>query len=194
MTNAPRGRNSPDSACFDTCSGRTQYALPLARPADHALLYTSANSHASPRVTSEARAPSLTTVEGAPWTSAWAYRSPSFRCFFTSWSFVRASRPPRIRWPSDEIVQRYASNHIDFVALTRGRFAILIAFAWADSISARVAAIASSTRCAFMSASLRRSYRAWAFAVTSWSYSNVIASKSPIARVTLCVFRSIALI
>src|SRR2546427_7643716 len=24
MTNAPRGRNSPDSACFETCSGRTQ--------------------------------------------------------------------------------------------------------------------------------------------------------------------------
>src|SRR3989475_9307394 len=194
MTKAPRGRNSPDSACFETCSGKTQYALPLASPADHALLYASANSHASRKVTSEARAPSLTTVEGAPWTSAWAYRSLSFRCFFTSWSFVRASRPPRIRWPADEIVQRYASNHIDFVALTRGRFATLIAFAWADSISVRVAAIASSTRCAFMSASLRRPDRAWAFALPSWSYSHAVASESPIARGDLCRFPSIALI
>src|SRR5438128_4919652 len=143
MTNAPRGRNSPDSACFDTCSGRTQYALPLASPADHALLYTRANSHASRSVAFEARAPSLMTVDGAPWTSAWAYRSPSFRCFFTSWSFVRASRPPRMRNPSEESVQRYASNHIDFVDLIRGCFATLIAFAWATSISARVAAVLS---------------------------------------------------
>src|SRR3989454_11496366 len=157
MTKAPRGRNSPDSACFETCSGKTQYALPLASPADHALLYASANSHASRKVTSVARAPSLMTVDGAPWMSAWAYRSPSFRCFFTSWSFVRASRPPRMRDPSDETVQRYASNHIAFVDLIRGRFATLIAFALAVSISAVVVAIASSTRWALANASLRRS-------------------------------------
>src|SRR3989442_15618868 len=160
MTNAPRGRNSPDSACFDTCSGRTQYALPLASPADHALLYTRANSHASLTVASEARAPSLMTVDGAPWTSAWAYRSPSFRCFFTGWSLVRASRPPRMRNPSEEIVHRYASNHIPFVDLMRGRFATLMAFACAASISAVVAAIASSTRCALANPSLRRTWKA----------------------------------
>src|SRR5207249_11734776 len=160
---APRGRNSPDSACFDTCSDRTQYALPLASPADHALLYERANSHASLRVASEARAPSLITVDGAPWTSGWAYRSPSFRCFFTSWSFVRASRPPRIRNPSEEIVYRSASYHIDFVDLIPGRFAALTAFACAASISALVAPVASSTRCAWASAPLRRSSCARAF-------------------------------
>src|SRR6267143_4442374 len=146
ITNAPRGRNSPDSACFDTCSGRTQYALPLASPADHALLYTRANSHASRRVTSVARAPSLMTVDGAPWTSAWAYRSPSLRCFFTSWSFVRASRPPSIRKPSDESVHLYASNHIAFVDRMRGRLAAFTVFACTACISARVWAMASSTR------------------------------------------------
>src|SRR3989442_5864773 len=112
MIKAPRGRNSPDSACFDTCSGRTQYALPLASPPDHALLYARANSPASRNVTSLARAPSLTTVDGAPWTSAWAYRSPSFRCFFTRWSLVRAARPPRIRNPSDELLHSYAASHL----------------------------------------------------------------------------------
>src|SRR5207249_1063529 len=99
------------------------------------------------------------TVDGAPWTSAWAYRSPSFRCFFTSWSLVRASRPPRIRNSSDEIVHRYASNHIAFVDLIRGRFATLMAFACAASMSAVVVAIASSTRWALANASLRRSLR-----------------------------------
>ena len=101
--------------------------------------------------------------------SACAYRSPSLRCFLTSWSFVRASRPPRIRCPSEERAQRYASNHRDFVALMRGFFRALTAFALAASTSTFVFAIASSTRCAFSKASLRRSYEACAFAVTSFS-------------------------
>src|SRR5438445_11151507 len=130
MTNAPRGRNSPDSACFDTCSGRTQYALPLASPADHALLYARANSHASRSVMSEARAPSLITVDGAPWTSAWAYRSPSLRCSFASWSFVRASRPPRIRTSADGIVHRQSPNHNGFAPWILRLFVTLTPFSF----------------------------------------------------------------
>src|SRR5205814_6276415 len=135
----------------------------LARPADQALLYARANSHASRNVVSGDLAPSLITVEGAPWMSACAYRSPSLRCFLTSWSFVRASRPPRIRCPSEERAQRYASNQKDFVALMRGFFRAFTALALPASTSTFVFAIASSAPCPSTTASLRRSCEPFGF-------------------------------
>src|SRR3972149_7844981 len=121
MTQAPRESYSPSSAFLLTCSGRTQNAPPDAGPADHAFAHASANAHASCSVASPAFDPSFTTQLGAPWRSACAYRSPSFRCFFTTASFVFASRPPITRNPSEETNNRYASNQTAFVALTFGR-------------------------------------------------------------------------
>src|SRR3989304_8212635 len=120
MTHAPLPGYCPLSACLLTCSGRTQYALPDARPADHAFDHARANAHASRRVASPASEPRFTTHDGAPCTSAWTYRSPSLRCFFTIASFVFASRPPITRNPSEDRNQRYASNQNAFRAFTRG--------------------------------------------------------------------------
>src|SRR3970282_2447449 len=108
------------SASLLTCSGLTQYAPPEARPADHAFDHASANAHASWRAASPPSDPRFTMHDGAPWTSACTYRSPSFRCFFTIASFVFASRPPSTRNPSEERNQRYASNQNALVAFTRG--------------------------------------------------------------------------
>src|SRR3990172_4484601 len=129
---APRGRCSPLSACLLTCSGRTQYALPEASPADQALEWHREKAQASRSVASPAFEPSLMTQEGAPWMSACAYRSPSFRCFLTTASFVFASRPPITRNPSEEIIHRYASNQNAFVGFGRSR-AFFTAFSTAFS-------------------------------------------------------------
>src|SRR3972149_4313632 len=181
MTQAPRPTYSPLSACLLTCSGRTQYALPDASPADHAFDHASANAHASCNVASPAFEPSFTTQLGAPWMSACTYRSPSFRCFFTIASFVFASRPPMTRNPSEDRNQRYASNQNAFVAFTRGLAATLAASFAALPNSRRDVSSAFSTFANFSCASRRRPYWSCTFPFTSSVQSSSISATSATA-------------
>jgi hypothetical protein len=115
MINAPFGRNSPLCGVLLTCSGSTQYACASANWFQ-AFEYDAAKIHVSSSVFSEIGmflsviSIDLTMQLGAPCTSAWAYRSPSFRYFFTTTSFVFASLPATTMFPSFDMNHLNRSN------------------------------------------------------------------------------------
>ena len=72
MMNAPLGTNSPGLGVLLTWSGYTQNAPPSDMAAIQAFDWARANWQACLSSSGDAFAPSFTTTDGAPWTSAWA--------------------------------------------------------------------------------------------------------------------------